>query len=178
MRPTTHHWPETRSGAPSVYLAWRGSGSQVAEEAPGGLCNWGLPLFSFPWLWPHVSRRHFCDCSTDPSAPWAHGTAWRRGSFPTGPHTFAHSQPVHLHHSGPPGMPNRPEGAGEIVLRQCGWDSSWHRHTSLSCTRHGLAMRHFLIGRVSHTSIPSQLLAIRRPRQSLHGWARSRAARR
>src|SRR5271156_1503373 len=29
----------------------------------------GPPLFSFPWLWPHVSRRHSFARSTEPLRP-------------------------------------------------------------------------------------------------------------
>jgi len=96
-------------------------------EAPLQL---GHPLFSFPWLWPHVSCRHLLSCSTDPLRPVHTARPDDAADFSLGLGRIAHSQPVHLHHSGPPGVPDRPGGAGEVVLRQCGRDSSWHRHAS------------------------------------------------
>jgi hypothetical protein len=100
-------------------------------EAP---CNWAPALLSplvvathFPSSLFQLLHRPLCALCT------LHGLTTRLIShWASG--TFAHSQPVHFHHSGPPGTPDRPEGAGEVVLRQCGGDSSWHRHTSLSCT--------------------------------------------
>jgi hypothetical protein len=141
-------------------------------EAP---CNWAPALLSplscghtFPVIFsaaPPTPRRPVHTARPDDAAHFSLGLGHIR-TFPTSP-----SPPFGA--TGDAGSARgRRRGGTEAVRWRLVVASTYVivMHACGTTWRCGI----FLIGRVSHAPISSQLLAVRRPRQSLHGGARSR----